>query len=153
MTDAHAFVVQLDHLIRLLAARPAELDDQKLALHQLHAALTRGDVALVATPTALVANDEPQGGPPAAADGLRGRLVADGVRRLDVSRDASSADLLVTARALATTGGLVWLRRRASARSRRPPPRRPLPRRCRARCRAPCRRAGPLRRASPARRR
>ena len=55
MTDSHALVVQLDHLVRLLAERPAELDDQKLALHQLHAALSRGDVAIVATPTTLTA--------------------------------------------------------------------------------------------------
>ncbi|HEU4630732.1 MAG TPA: HEAT repeat domain-containing protein [Gemmatimonadaceae bacterium] len=109
MTYSERFVRQLDRLVRLLADHPDLVDEQKRALRGACDALAEGEVTLLATPDALLANGTPVTGAAAAAGGLAARLHAGGARRLVVARDATAADLLLAARAMAAGQPLTGL--------------------------------------------
>lgn len=109
MPHATAFAEHFDQLVRLLASHPEALDEHKEAIRRAREAAAAGDVVLTVTDDRLLAGGQPVTGAPIDPGGLLERFARGVVERLTVTADATSTDLLIAARVLATDGALTEL--------------------------------------------
>lgn len=105
MIYSQRFVQHFDRLVRLLADAPMEIAEQKEALRELRGHVADGEVTIIATEGGVSVNGRAADAELVEPGTIGARMLAHGVQRLFVARDAAAADLLTTARALASLPG------------------------------------------------